>query len=120
MDAALLAWQAALAAPAPRRLALRYEAVLQRGDAPRWLTPHFALGAGLLAGAPGDVEVWLDAFGALDARRFTHRAVAWARAEAARWRGDTGAAATWSGRLRALRAVAADPARAEIARFIGI
>ncbi len=120
LDAALAGWQHALAAPAARRLALRYEAILHRGDAPRWLVAHLALGAGLLAGAPGDAEVWLDAFAALDARRFTHRTYAWSRAEAARWRGDRAAAELWASRLRSLRSIAADPTRTEIARFLGI
>jgi hypothetical protein len=91
-----------------------------RGDAPPFLVPHLALGAALLAGSPGDVELWLDAYAAVDARRVTHRAYAWSRAEAARWRGDAAAAERWAARLRALRAVAADPEREEIARFLGI
>jgi hypothetical protein len=120
LDASLAAWERALTAPAPERLSLRYELVRHRGDAPRWLAPHLAAGAALLSGAPGDAEVWLDTFGAFDARRFTHRAYAFARREAARWRGDRAAAASWSTRLAAMRAVAADPGRAEIARFLGI
>jgi hypothetical protein len=120
LDRALDAWRRAVASPAETRLALRYEAMRHRGDAPPFLVPHLALGAALLAGSPGDVELWLDAYAAVDARRVTHRAYAWSRAEAARWRGDAAAAERWAARLRALRAVAADPEREEIARFLGI
>ncbi|WP_437970349.1 hypothetical protein WMF04_14100 [Sorangium sp. So ce260] len=116
---ALAAWSAAREAPPPTRRALRYAALRRRGDAPPALVPYAALSAQLLGEGEGDTEVWLDAFLALDAPRFSLRHTAFARAEAARWRGDEGSAAAWHRRYEALRAVASDPARAEIARYLG-
>ncbi|AGP35752.1 hypothetical protein [Sorangium cellulosum] len=117
---ALAAWSAARDAPPATRRALRYAALRRRGDAPPALVPYAALAAQLLGEGEGDAEVWLDAFLALDAPRFSLRHVAFARAEAARWRGDDGSAAAWQRRYEALRAVASDPARAEIARYLGL
>ncbi|AUX31089.1 MULTISPECIES: hypothetical protein [Sorangium] len=117
---ALAAWSAARGAPPATRRALRYAALRRRGDAPPALVPYAALAAQLLVEGEGDAEVWLDAFLALDAPRFSLRHVAFARAEAARWRGDDGSAAAWQRRYEALRAVASDPARAEIARYLGL
>ncbi|XXX80534.1 hypothetical protein WMF30_17375 [Sorangium sp. So ce134] len=117
---ALAAWSAARDAPPPTRRALRYAALRRRGDAPPALVPYAALAAQLLGEGEGDAEVWLDAFLALDAPRFSLRHTAFARAEAARWRGDEGSAAAWQRRYEALRAVASDPARAEIARHLGL
>ena len=81
---------------------------------------YLSLAADLLGQGEGNVELWLDTFDAFDARRFTLRAYAWYRAEAARWRGDAENAATWSTRFHALGVLAADPARAEIAQYLGI
>ncbi|WP_437871513.1 hypothetical protein [Sorangium sp. So ce363] len=120
LSRALSAWSAARDAPPPTRRALRYTALRRRGDAPPALVPYAALSAQLLGDGEGDPEVWLDAFLALDASRFSLRRYAFARAEAARWRGDEGSAAAWQRRYDALRAVASDPARAEIARYLGI
>ncbi|WP_437817920.1 hypothetical protein [Sorangium sp. So ce1078] len=117
---ALAAWSAAREAPPPTRRALRYAALRRRGDAPPALVPYAALSAQLLGGGEGDAEVWLDAFLALDAPRFSLRHTTFARAEAARWRGDEGSAAAWHRRYEALRAVASDPARAEIAGYLGL
>ncbi|WP_437878040.1 hypothetical protein [Sorangium sp. So ce513] len=117
---ALASWSAARDAPPATRRALRYVALRRRGDAPPALVPYAALAAQLLGDGEGDPEVWLDAFLALDAARFSLRHHAFARAEAARWRGDDGSAAAWQRRYDALRAVAADPTRAEIARYLGL
>jgi hypothetical protein len=120
LSRALATWSAARDAPPPARRALRYAALRRRGDAPPALVPYAALSAQLLGDGEGDPEVWLDAFLALDASRFALRRYAFARAEAARWRGDEGSAAAWQRRYDALRAVASDPDRAEIARYLGI
>ncbi|WP_437899727.1 hypothetical protein [Sorangium sp. So ce124] len=120
LSRALAAWSAARDAPPPARRALRYAALRRRGDAPPALVPYAALSAQLLGDGEGDPEVWLDAFLALDASRFSLRHHAFARAEAARWRGDEGSAAAWQRRYDALRALASDPSRAEIARYLGI
>ncbi|WP_437299585.1 hypothetical protein [Sorangium sp. So ce426] len=120
LSRALSTWSAARDAPPPARRALRYAALRRRGDAPPALVPYAALSAQLLGDGEGDPEVWLDAFLALDASRFSLRRYAFARAEAARWRGDEGSAAAWQRRYDALRAVASDPDRAEIARYLGI
>lgn len=117
---ALASWSAARDAAPTTRRALRYAALRRRGDAPPALVPYAALAAQLLGDGEGDPEVWLDAFLALDAARFSLRHHAFARAEAARWRGDDSSAAAWQRRYDALRAVAADPTRAEIARFLGL
>ncbi|WP_438028864.1 hypothetical protein [Sorangium sp. So ce233] len=117
---ALAAWSAARDAPPTTRRALRYAALRRRGDAPPALVPYAALAAQLLGEGEGDAEVWLDAFLALDAARFSLRHYTFARAEAARWRGDDSSAAAWQRRHDALRAVAADPTRAEIARYLGL
>jgi len=117
--ATLAAWDHAISAPADERVALRYEVLLLRGDAIRWPATRLALGASLAEGA-GEVETWLDAFYALDARRLSRRAYVWSRAEAARWRGDATAAAAWAKRYRALAELASDPGLLEIARFAGI
>ncbi|WP_437838989.1 hypothetical protein [Sorangium sp. So ce1153] len=117
---ALATWSAARDAPPSTRRALRYAALRRRGDAPPALVPYAALAAQLLGDGEGDPEVWLDAFLALDAARFSLRHTTFARAEAARWRGDHGNAAAWQRRHEALRAVASDPSRAEIARYLGL
>ncbi|AKT41876.1 hypothetical protein [Chondromyces crocatus] len=116
---ALERWAATRSAPPPERRALRFAALRRRGDAPPALWAYLILGGELLAEGEGDVETWLDALMALDARRFTFRELALSRAGAARWRGDTEHAATWQRRYETLRALIADPERAEIARFLG-
>lgn len=120
LSVALARWDAARAAPPDERRALRYAALQRRGDAPPALIAYLSVGAELLGPGEGDVEAWLDALLAFDARRFSYRQHAFARAEAARWRGDAEAAALWRGRYEALRVLATDPRRAEIARYLGI
>ncbi|MCC6555347.1 MAG: hypothetical protein IT372_20490, partial [Polyangiaceae bacterium] len=117
---ALTRWDAALSASPEERRALRYAALRRRGDAPPALIAYVAAGARLLAPGEGDVEVWLDALLAIDARRFSYRQIAFARAEAARWRGDDERAALWRRRYETLREVASSPELSEIARFLGI
>ena len=127
----LARWEGALGASAEERRALRFAALRRRGDAPPWLWAYLVVGGELLEVAArggegrapageGDAEIWRDALLALDARRFSLREMAFARARAARSRGDVESAAVWQQRFEALRAVAADPARAEIARFLGL
>lgn len=119
-DLALARWDAARAASPEERRALRFAALRRRGDVPPALTAYLAVAAELLPEGEGDTELWLDALLAADARRFTFREMAFARAVAARFRGDAASAAVWRRRYEALRAVASDPDRAEIARQLGI
>lgn len=58
------------------------------------------------AAGTGDVELWLDVVASEET--MDAQAMASARAEAARWRGDAAAAATWDQRLAAMRALATD------------
>ncbi len=111
-------WTSALAASPADRLAIRY-AVLERGGAaPRARVAYLDAAAGLLPKGGGDVEIWLDAFFATDARSLPMRTVAWTRAEAARWRGDATAAKIWDERARRLGRIAAtDP---ELAALVGL
>jgi hypothetical protein len=118
---ALAAWASARAASPEDRRALRYAAFRHHaGDAPGALAPYLLLGGELLPPGDGDVEVWLDAFAVTTSRGITLRAYAWARAEAARFRGDTAAAARWSERYRALVTLAAPAENAELAAALGI
>jgi tetratricopeptide (TPR) repeat protein len=117
---ALAFWDAAAAASPEQRRALRYAAIDHRGDAPLAAAAYYAIAAELLRAGEGDVEIWLDVFSATDARRLPLRTYAWLRAESARFRGDPASAARWTTRLRALTAVTADPAKAEIARYLGL
>jgi hypothetical protein len=118
---ALAFWDTALLAPPEEKRALRYvAATAHRGEAPRSLGVYLALAAGLLPPGEGDVEVWLDAFSATSARRGTMRAYMWARAQAARFRGDAESAARWTERYRSLVRVASPPENAEIAAVLGI
>jgi tetratricopeptide (TPR) repeat protein len=117
---ALAFWSAAAAASPEQRRALRYAAIDHRGDAPLAAAAYYAVAAELLKPDEGDVEIWLDVFTATDARRLPLRSYAWIRAESARFRGDPASAARWTTRLRAITAVAADPTRAEIARYLGL
>ena len=63
---------------------------------------------------PAQVEPWLDAFFAIDARRWRQQGQAWIRARAARWRGDGGAAALWTARLRTLARWSLEPGAGEL------
>jgi len=120
LSVALARWDAARAAPPEARRAFRYAAMRRRGDAPPALAAYLLVGGELLGADEGDTEIWVDALIAVDARRFSYRQIALARAAAARWRGDAEAGAAWWRRYEALRAVATDPARAEIARYLGL
>jgi hypothetical protein len=114
-------WEAARRAPPAERRAIRHAAAAaHRGEQPEARTAYLALAAELLPPGEGDVEVWLDAFSATAARRLTLRAYAWARAEAARFRGDAEAAAEWTRRHRALVQMAAAPDDAELTAALGI
>ncbi|NVB42401.1 hypothetical protein G6O69_31550 [Pseudenhygromyxa sp. WMMC2535] len=79
------------------------------------------LGAVLLGqGAwQGDAEVWLDLAFVDQLSRLGREAI-WARAEAARWRGDAGSEARWRGRLGELLALAKDEERAMLLHLAGI
>jgi hypothetical protein len=116
----LARWSAARAAPPDQRRAHRYAALRRRGDAPPALAAYMVVAGELLGEREGDAELWLDAFLAMDARRFSYRHYLFARAEAARWRGDAASASLWRRRYEALQALAAHPARAEVARYLGI
>jgi len=121
LQRALAFWDGARTASPEDRRAFRYAAATaHRGDAPRARSVYLAIGGTLLTEGEGDVEVWLDAFSATWARSGTMRAYAWARAEAARFRGDAQAASQWTARYRALSAIATTPADAEIASVLGI
>jgi hypothetical protein len=118
---ALAAWESARRATSEEKRALRYAAFTDhRGDAPRALAPYLALAAELVPPGEGDVEIWLDAFSTTVARRTTMRAYTWARAEAARFRGDAEAAARWSNSYRTLARLASSPDDAELAAALGI
>lgn len=115
----LSVWKSAVAAPAPQRLELRYALLSARGDAPLAPLAHLSLATELLGGL-GGVEVWLDVVMAQATRSMSYRSYAFARWQAARARGDKDEAAAWWRRFEALRAITSDPARAEIAAFLGI
>lgn len=112
-------WAAARGASENDRRAFRYTFLRHRGDTPDALVPYLAVAAEL-AGEGGDAEVWLDAVMATDAPRFSMRAYAWARAQAARARGDREVHARWMQRMTALAKMAGDEGRAELARLLGI
>jgi hypothetical protein len=107
------------ASPEERR-ALRYAAFAHRGDLPNAPVAYLAVVAELLRPGEGDVELWLDAFSAIDAHRLPLCTYAFLRAEAARFRGDSATAAIWAERYRTLAAITSDPSRAEIARVLGL
>jgi hypothetical protein len=114
-------WDGARRAPAEDRRAMRYAALVQhRGDAPRARAPYLFLAGALLGEGEGDVEVWLDAFAATDSRAVGLRAYAWARAEAARFRGDGAAARKWSATYQALVKLAGGAENAELAGVMGL
>lgn len=114
----LAAWEAALALPEAEQRSARHLALSQRGDAPRALLPYLVLVA-RLAG-DNDAEVWLDAMTSADARRFSLRAYAFARSQAAYARGAADVGATWRAHERALAQVAAHPDKLEIAAYLGL
>ena len=119
-DQAFDIWQAALGASSERRRAFRYELLDRRGDAPALILP-FLVAAGRLLdddASSTSVETWLDVASALDARKLRLRSYAWARAEAARIRGDEAYARLWSERLAKLRELAEDDERMEMALFL--
>ena len=115
----LAAWNAAIAAPPPERLALRYALLSVRGDVVPAPLAYLSLATELLAGQ-GGAEVWLDVVMAPSSRSISHRMFAWTRWQAALRRGDLERATEWRRRFETLRAIASDPARAEIAAFLGI
>jgi hypothetical protein len=119
LSRALDFWDRARHASPEDRRAIRYAAVSQhRGESPSARTAYLALAGELLQPGEGDVEVWLDAFAATSHRRLGLRAYAWARAEAARFRGDAASAERWSRTYRALaELVAGEP---ELAAAVGI
>jgi hypothetical protein len=119
LSRSLAMWSAAVTASAPDRLALRYEILSVRGDAMTAPAAELSLAGELLTGK-SDVEVWLDAFLARSTRELSHRTYAFARWQAATWRGDKERAAAWWKRYEALAAIASDPELAEIAAFLGI
>ncbi len=112
-------WSRARAASEPDKRAFRYALLRDRGDMPDALVPYLAVAAEL-AGEGGDVEVWLDAVMATDAPRFSMRTYAWARANAARSRGDRAAYGLWTERFRTLSKIVGDEQKAELARVLGI
>jgi tetratricopeptide (TPR) repeat protein len=115
----LAAWNAAIAASPPERLAFRYALLSVRGDVVPAPLAYLSLATELLAGQ-GSAEVWLDAVMAPGSRSISHRMFAWSRWQAALRRGDLERATEWRRRFETLRAIASDPARAEIAAFLGI
>jgi hypothetical protein len=120
LDRALAPWVRLPAADPTFRRAGRWSAMRSRGDAPPWLSVHLFLASRLLDPSEGDTEVWLDALLALDQRRFSLRSYAFARAEAARMRGDMANAANWDERYRTLCKVAAELPNFEITRHLDI
>ncbi len=112
-------WSAALHAKPEDQRSFRYAFLRHRGDMPDSAVPYLAI-AQETAGSGGDPEVWLDAVMATDAPRFSMRAYAWSRAQAARARGDKAAYKTWSDRLKGLAKLVGDEQKAELARYLGI
>ncbi|MBK8252087.1 MAG: hypothetical protein IPK82_05400 [Polyangiaceae bacterium] len=112
-------WSAARFASDNDKRAYRYAFMRHRGDMPDALVPYLSV-ASEIAGDGGDPEVWLDAVMATDAPRFSMRVYTWARAQTARFRGDTKNFTLWNDRFKTLAKFAGDPDRAELARFLGI
>jgi hypothetical protein len=112
-------WSAALHAKPEDQRSFRYAFLRARGDMPDSVVPYLAI-AQETAGPGGDPEVWLDTVMATDAPRFSMRAYAWSRAQAARARGDKPAYTTWSERFRTLAKLVGDEQKAELARYLGI
>jgi hypothetical protein len=120
VNIALAPWAGLSTADPTLRHAGRWAAMRSRGDAPPWLAVHSFLASRLLDSSEGNPEVWLDALLAFDQQRFSLRSYSFARAEAARMRGDMATAATWDARYRTLCKVAAEPADYELTRHLGI
>lgn len=120
LDRALAPWVGLAGADANLQRAGRWAAIQSRGDAPPWLAVHLLLASRLLPTSEGDAEVWFDALVAMDQRRFSLRSYAFARAEAARMRGDQATAATWDERYRTLCKVAAEVPHYEFTRHLDI
>lgn len=120
LSLALVRWDAARRAPSEEQRALRYAAMAHRGDIPFAYPAYLVIAGELLRDGDGDRETWLDAITDFDPDMMTFRAYAFARAQAARWRGDAKAADLWWGRYVTLREIVSDPANAELARFVGI
>jgi hypothetical protein len=85
---------------------------------PPWDSTGLYLLLGLVAGRGSDVEPWLD-FAVNDTAESARR-TAWARAEAARWRGDADAAGKWMSRFEVLRRLAAREERAFVMELNGL
>lgn len=119
LSASLSLWSAIRSAPADERRALRYMLMKSRADVAASPLAELELATEVL-GDSGDVEIWLDALTAIDARVMSHRSYTWLRALAASWRGDAAAASRWTQSYKALCVIASDPTRAELARFLGI
>lgn len=120
IDRALAPWVGLATADPPLRRAGRWAAMQSRGDAPPWLSVHLLLASRLLQPNEGDVEVWLDALLGLEQRRYSLRSYAFARAEAARMRGDSATAAAWDERFRTLCKLAAEVPYYEFTRHLDI
>jgi hypothetical protein len=120
IDRALAPWVSLATADPTLRRAGRWAALRSRGDVPPWLSVHAFLASRLVEPSDGEPEVWLDALLAFDQRRFSLRSYAFARAEAARMRGDTATAAIWDGRFRTLCKVAAELPNYEFTRHLDI
>jgi hypothetical protein len=112
-------WRAWLAGDSATRRAARYRLFRQRGDAPATLVAYTVL-LGRLCDSGQDVDTWLDAALALDARRMPARSYAWARSEAARWLGDDEHASAWRARWRRMQQWAGRRDRAELFQQIGL
>ena len=76
--------------------------------------------ASLLASSSAELEPWLDALTGPEMRRHSLRSWAFARAGAAKRRGDRAAATVWWKRYRGLVALARNPATAELYLFLGL
>jgi hypothetical protein len=122
LETTMAAWGGALSSSSEIRRAFRYRVLDRRGDAPAFILPYLIASARLLddeASAAG-VETWLDTASAIDARRLRLRSYLWARAEAAKIRGDDLHAEIWRDRLAKLRELAAREEDAEMAAFLRI
>lgn len=120
LESVLAPWIGLSGADANTRRAGRWAAIKSRGDAPPWLSVHLLLASRLLKPEEGDMEVWLDALLALDQRRYSLRSQAFARAEAARMRGDMTTAAKWDERFRTLCKLAAELPHYEFTRHLDL
>jgi hypothetical protein len=118
LDVALARWNAARAATPAEQLAVRFGLLDHRGDTPVAPAAYASVAASLLPAAGGDVEIWLDAFLAVESHTLPMRTYAWLRAESARWRHDARAAAAWSERRKAHAALAAK--MPEFATILGL